>query len=258
MYKLSSNIDYFIQENNDGGGKVIIRDTAEQFILNEPSMVIFKKIMNAESIDEIVNYILDIYNSTKEEVEKDVYDILNFLSIYNLVVFNDKRETIVDYVGAINENNYNIVKDFIHKNKNEFSIFSSIKDYYSPRNIRAHIMNNKEYYYMISDAGEIKAIVSIVPNLGQTSVVLLTTMVFSKDLSEREIIRYGKLIIEKIKKTMINVVNKIRCSFYCKKGEIPIAIKVLKELGFKEETRLQNEYEENDILMYTLFYYNED
>ena len=92
------------------------------------------------------------------------------------------------------------------------------KGYYTAVNIRAHIMNNQEYYfYKIGENGKIDGLIIVVPNVSNNSVVNITTLVVSKEKNREERIKIAKDLMDYAMKSMINQVNKLRIHFMQKK-----------------------------------------
>ncbi len=59
--------------------------TGDTFILNETALFLINKIKEGFVNQELINALLDVYEVTPSEAEKDLLDFLKQLRIYNLL-----------------------------------------------------------------------------------------------------------------------------------------------------------------------------
>ena len=252
-YTFTKKDDFFVREDKETS-VIIIRQTAEQFLLNQTGLKIFKYLINNNDTDLVLEMMLKEYvDADKEIVNKDILAIINLLKIYNIIEVEEPNEHKKDKISAIDEDRYEEVGNFIEKNRNQKFLISGFKGYYVPQNIRTHIMSNKEYYYGIIEDDKYKCIAVINPNLNDTSVMNLSTLVFDEEMDSEDMVNMGKEIIKHMIKNMLYKVNKVRFSYYSKGNEEPQFLKNLKKIGFKKETTLKKEYRDFDMHMYAIY-----
>jgi len=66
-------------------GFVFNPSTGESFRTNEVGRLILEMLQEGRSNEEIVDRILEKYDVSKEEVERDLLEFLNMLKFYNLM-----------------------------------------------------------------------------------------------------------------------------------------------------------------------------
>ncbi len=248
--------DFFIREDKEISA-VIIRQTAEQFLLNSTGVKIFKYLLDNNDTDIVLELMLEEYGKVnKEVINKDILNIVNLLKIYNIIKadgLKEQKEDKIYKVAAIDEDMYAEAGHFIEKNRSKMFLISGVKGYYVPQNIRSRIMSNQEYYYGITEDNEYKCIAVINPNLNNTSVINLSTLVFDNKINLDVMVDKGKEIIEYIIKNMFCKVNKVRFSYYSNNDEEPEFLDVLKNIGFEKEANLKKEYKDFDMHIYVIY-----
>lgn len=252
MYTIEKN-NFFKREEKERT-ILFVRDVEAQFILNKNGEKIFEEIISNNDLKIVRTKIHEKFASIDERIlNRDIDNIFNMLRIYGIVENENEKEKIRgnNCVKAVDEDEYNLIEKFIEENRGEDALISGPEGYYVPQNIRAHVMNNQEYYYVYVQNGKIESLISVTPNLNQTSVINIMTLIFEKSLSRGK----KKMILEKmvchIEKSMINPVNKFRITYYSKNKENePFFLESIKELGFKYENILKREYKDMDLYLY--------
>ena len=254
-YKIINKDEFFIREDKKTT-IVMIRKTAEQFLLNISGYFIFRTIIDNTNTDTVLEKVQDKFvNVDSQILKKDIDNIIRMMKIYNIIDIDteEKKNDLSEKISAVDEDEYTNINEFIEKNRKNKFLISGGKGYYVPQNIRSHVMNNQEYYYSITCDAEYKAVAVVLPNVRNTSVINLTTLIFDRCTDEKVMIEYGKQLLEHVKRNMINQVNKIRVSFYAgSECESPQFLELLKKIGFEYEAVLEREYEEQNLYMYCM------
>ena len=255
-YKLLEKNNFFISER-DKAAILLIRETSEQFILNDSGLFIFQEALKQSDSEIVLKKVVQKYKNVDLEILKsDVKNILRMMKIYSIISYDDMYDMVDksnSRVGCIEEDEYAVIGNFIENNQCAENLLIGIKGYYSPANIRAHVMNNQEYYYGIKkDDNSYLAAMVVIPNLEKSSVVNITTLVFDKKLNKKDAVVNGKEMIEYVRNSMINEITKFRVSFYAMPDEMPIYVELLEKIGFKLEVELKNENGKQSMFLYTL------
>lgn len=164
-------------------------------------------------------------------------------------------EKVDESIEAIDEDEYNIASKFLLENINDKCLCSSYDaGYFSPVSIRSRILTNSEYYYCKKKDGRYELIISVVPNLKNTNVVVVTNVIYNALLDYEYLVDSVKKMYEYITSSMVKKVTKIRVSFLSKNDseEYVKFLKLFKDVGFKLEATLENETENRNLYMYSL------
>lgn len=250
-YKIDKTRKYFVR-NDSSTAVIMMKDTNEEFILNASGFNIFNLIMKFSDDKIVLEEISKIYKNVNIELlKKDIENIMNLLFIYGIINKKDHcKKDINNGVSAVDQNQYKKICDFINNNKDSRFLFNNSKEYYTPYNIRYRVMNNLEYYYSKVSNSSYDCVCAITPNIKNTSVVLMTTVIFNKLSPIEKMISDEREIIEYIKNKMINEVNKFRFQYFSKDDEIPIFLDLQEKVGFEIECKLKKEYLNNNLIIY--------
>ncbi len=255
-YQIKDRNSFFVRK--DGNASIVLfKEKHDQFILNSTGLVMFELILDSNETEDVLEKLKSTYRDIKEEVlYDDLQDIIRMLSMYGILSYEEEntQERNEQLIAAVDEIDYEKVACFIENNRSSDCFTAGGRGYYTAVNIRAHVINNQEYYYRKIDAdGNIEGAIVIVPNINNNSVVIITALVTSREKSEEERQKIGKELIEYVKKSMINQVNKLRISFYANTEENIRFLKMFKSLGFEKEAELKNEYENSSLYLYSMF-----
>ena len=256
-YQIKDKHNFCIREDGDSS-MVLFKEKHDQFILNGTGLVMFNLILENNQTQKVLEELKKIYENIEIAVlENDLQDIIRMLKMYGILVMEQEIEENVckhTDISAVDENDYEKVGRFVEENRCSDFFVAGGKGYYTAVNIRAHIMNNQEYYfYKIGENGKIDGLIIVVPNVSNNSVVNITTLVVSKEKNREERIKIAKDLMDYAMKSMINQVNKLRISFYAKEGNEVSFLGMYKKLGFEKEAELKDEYENKSLFLYSMF-----
>lgn len=254
-YKIKDRNEIFIRED-EGVSIVLLKQKHDQFILNETGVVMFKLILDNFDTDLVLNSLQKKYDEIDIEIlRNDMENIIRMLKIYNIIIFEDEIYNVIpstQNITTVDENDYERIEFFIRNNRCDDMFISGTDYYYNAVNIRAHIINNQEYYFCKKDEnGEIVGVIVINPNLNN-SVINITALIINKEKTDDEKCSISKELIEYASKSMINKVNKIRISFYSLHDEKIKFLKIYLSIGFKIEAELKEEYLNKSLYLYSL------
>lgn len=256
-YQIKDRDEFFIREDRTTS-VVLFKEKHDQFILNETGLAMFNLILDNDDTELVLQELKNKYTEVNDLIlRNDLENILRMLKMYDIVYLGDEIDNLKSTnknILAVDENDYEVVGKFLEKNRKEDVFIAGGKGYYTPANIRAHIMNNQEYYYYKKDEkGNIIGTIVVTPNINGNSVVNITAFVVCKDKSDEEKIDIEKGLIKYAWESMTNQVNKMRISFYAKHNEIASFLHMFLKLGFILEAELKNECIEKSLFLYSLF-----
>ena len=156
-YQIKDKHNFFIREDGDSS-MVLFKEKHDQFILNGTGLVMFNLILENNQTQKVLEELKKIYENIEIAVlENDLQDIIRMLKMYGILVMEQEIEENVckhTDISAVDENDYEKVGRFVEENRCSDFFVAGGKGYYTAVNIRAHIMNNQEYYfYKIGENG---------------------------------------------------------------------------------------------------------
>ena len=189
-YQIKDRNNFFVREDGNAS-MVLFKEKHDQFILNSTGLLMFNLILDNNETEDIIDKLKKKYRSVDATILKnDLQDVIRMLKMYDIISIeekNNQEEPKIESVTAVDENDYEKVGYFIENNRCKDFFAAGGTGYYTAVNIRAHIINNQEYYYCKNDeAGNIVGAIVIVPNVNNNSVVNVTALVVSKDKNEEE------------------------------------------------------------------------
>lgn len=256
-YQIKDREKFFVRDDGNVS-LVLFKEKHDQFILNNTGLVMFNLILDNNETEDVIKELKKNYQNVDAIIlNNDLEDIIRMLKIYGIISIeeeNIQEVPKIESVTAVDENNYEIIGNFIENNRCEEFFVAGGKGYYTAVNIRAHIMNNQEYYYCKNDEyGNIVGVIVIVPNVNNNSVVNVTALVVSKDKEEEERREIEKELLAYVRESMINQVNKFRISFYQNPNRDVSFLKMFETLGFEKEAELKKEYKKKSLFLYSLY-----
>ena len=113
------------------------------------------------------------------------------LVMFNLILENNQTQKVLEELKKKYENvEIAVLENDLQANRCSDFFVAGGKGYYTAVNIRAHIMNNQEYYfYKIGENGKIDGLIIVVPNVSNNSVVNITALIVSKEKNSEERIK---------------------------------------------------------------------
>lgn len=252
------NLNYFVRDDQDVS-VVLIKDNAQRFLLNRTGKMIFDNIINCSDTESVINKMKAVYpNVSSDILEQDVTDIFNIMNIYDIVHREEESNSADDQetIEAVNEDDYKKLSDYIIKNMNNKCLISNkVPAYFGATSIRARIMTNSEYYYCVKKNGKFELVISVKPNIENTNVVLITNIIFDKELEFDSLKKSFEALLKHINKNMVKKITKFRMTFLSKTNleDDNVLLKMMSETGFELETVLEKETEEENLYMYSKY-----
>lgn len=250
-----------IIDRNEGNGKylLICEGAKYNLCLNKTGHDLYSALQNYSSSDELVGYMKEIYKSAKtSDIESDVYELLKLFEVYDIIEL-EKESTSVEGIKYIfnGDLHYRDVRDFI---LDELKSDGGIRlcnekgraTYYSAVQMRMRVMQSQEYQLFVQKDNDILAYVSMIGQpLGFSKTLVLKEFIFSKKLSEEEVINYFKGIISKITDTFKTkaAISRLRVMFYDTNITNDV-VNILEKIGFKLTVRLKDETVAGDLHFY--------
>lgn len=188
----------------------------------------------------------------------NIYELLKLFEVYDIIEL-EKESTSVEGIKYIfnGDLHYRDVRDFI---LDELKSDGGIRlcnekgraTYYSAVQMRMRVMQSQEYQLFVQKDNDILAYVSMIGQpLGFSKTLVLKEFIFSKKLSQEEVINYFKGIISKITDTFKTkaAISRLRVMFYDTNITNDV-VNILEKIGFKLTVRLKDETVAGDLHFY--------
>lgn len=251
--KYSIDYDNFrVREEANGNYSFLNKTTQKIVFLNKSASYIFNN-REINSLNELVVKFKEKYKDISEnELMEDCKDILYKMNALGIVSLEDMQEKVLQKVKIAGEEDYKIISEFIKKSIKTKGILlcSSIDlNYYTPYAIRVRQFNNKEYNYMHFNNGVMDALVTISSIASNSSYAISDIFIDNKNIdSTCNILNEIFVYIFNITKNLA----KIRIMIKENKESINL-INLFEKLNFKKEAILHKEYNNINLLVYSLF-----
>ena len=234
------------REENEGTLSVVINKTRQIVYLNKTASEIIRCTKETHSTEALSKMFIDKYkleNTLKGEIENDIKDSLYQLEAMGIINILDKPQEFSNNLKIAGEKDYELISKFICKNLSNKSSYLNANDsrYYIDVAIRERQFNNIEYNIVKYYNKEIIAnIVVLVPDkMSIYSVLSINSVVFKKELDEKEIKGILKDMLKFIEEKFSIDYNKIRFNVFDKSH---IFIKnIFEQLGFIKICLYKNE-----------------
>ncbi len=245
--KYTINKNFKTREEKNGTYSFMNLETMQIMFLNKTASIIYNN-ADIDILDDLVVFIMNNFKGvTFDEAKKDCEQILNYMDVLGLI--NIVRESsCVEQITVAGENDYKDISQFILDSlclKDVYMLLSSNKKTdYSAYAIRNRQFNDLEYNFIHRDHNnKIDALLTFSYNKG-SSILTLTNIVgeFKNETIFSEIIQYV------LEQTMF--LTKIR--FLIEDNKINNIKNLIEKLGFTIETKLKKEYDNNDLLIYSI------
>lgn len=255
-YKIKSRDNFFVREDGNAS-LVLFKERNDQFLLNSTGLFMFNLILENTETETVLDELVKTYRNVELAIlENDLQDIIRMLKIYDILSVQQEQSIEIMQAGvmAADENDYEKIGCFIENNRCKDYYVAGGKGYYKAVNMRMHVMNDQEYYYVkINASGNIEGAIVVSPSLNGYSVVNVTALVISKDKTKEERLEIGKELLEYVRKSMVNPVNKFRVTFYANSEKRVAFLNMFEDLGFEKEAELRKEHGEQSMFFYSFF-----
>lgn len=250
MIKYNINHDNFKVRKEENGNYSFLNKTSLKIVfLNKTASEIFNN-ENIKNSSDLIKYFKNKFPEVDDsQIESDCINILYKMNALDIIEIIESDESNNAEIRVAGESDYKKISKFVKEclKSNSLLLCSSIDlNHYSAYAIRVRQFNNSEFNYLHFDKNGIIDAMITLSVVGSTSSYAITDIFVKNDEQK---------IIEQILKYIFHItpsLAKIRIMIRDNKESSKL-IGVFEKLKFEKEAVLKKEYNNIDLLVYSLF-----